>query len=112
MNNKVVNAGLYLLNYIEEAVKKASSLLKSEILKAKLNQINNSDKLIDIANIVIKEYNLNTRISGKYKSLKLFTENLYPLKNRFSNYNTLNIEQTLEKINFLQKLLYLKNMGI
>lgn len=111
MNNKVVNAGLYLLIYIEEAVKKAISLLKSEILKAKLNQIDNADKLIDIANIVIKEYNLNTRISGKYKSLKLFTENLYPLKNRFSNYNTLNIEQTLEKNKLFAKVTLLEKYG-
>lgn len=111
MSNKVINAGLYLLNYIEEAVKKEISLLKSETLKAKLNQINNADKLIDIANIVIKEYNLNASIRGKYKGLKLFTEDLYPLKNRFCNYNTLNKEQTLAKNKLFAKVTLLEKYG-
>lgn len=111
IESKVVNAGLYLLNYIEEAVKKAISLLKNETLKAKLNQINNTDKLIDIANIVIKEYNLNTNITAKYKGLKLAKEYLYSLKSRFSNYNTLSNKQTLEKNKLFAKVTLLEKYG-
>ena len=114
IGNKVVNAGLYLLNYIEEAVNKAKNILENKILAHKLDEIDKSISLEDIANVVIKEYNLNTSISGRYKGQKLVIEDLYPLKNRFSNYSTLNKEQTFEKnilfakVTLLEKYRYLK----
>ena len=80
IGNKVVNAGLYLLNYIEEAVNKAKNILENKILAHKLDEIDKSISLEDIANVVIKEYNLNTSISGRYKWQKLVIEDLYPLQ--------------------------------
>lgn len=114
IGNKVVNAGLYLLNHIEEAVNRATNLLKNDLLMNMLIQIDKAISLEDIANIVIKEYNLNTSISRKYKGLRLVIEDLYPLKNRFSNYSTLNKEQALAKnklfakVTLLEKNRYLK----
>lgn len=114
IGNKVVNAGLYLLNHIEEAVNRATNLLKNELLMNRLNKIDKAISLEDIANIVIKDYNLNTSISRNYKGLRLDIEDLYPLKNRFSNYSTLNKEQALAKnklfakVTLLEKNRYLK----
>lgn len=114
IGNKVVNAGVYLLNHIEEAVNKAKDLLENKMLAHKLDQIDKTSSLEDIANIVIKEYNLNTSVSGRYKGLSLVIEDLYPLKNRFSNYSTLNKEQTFvknkifAKVTLLEKYRYLK----
>ena len=111
IGNKVVNAGLYLLNYIEEAVNKAKELLENKKLAHKLDEIDKSISLEDIANVVIKEYNLNTSISGRYKGQKLVIEDLYPLKNRFSNYSTLNKEQTFEKNKLFAKVTLLEKYG-
>ena len=111
IGNKVVNAGLYLLNYIEEAVNKAKNILENKILAHKLDEIDKSISLEDIANVVIKEYNLNTSISGRYKGQKLVIEDLYPLKNRFSNYSTLNKEQTFEKNILFAKVTLLEKYG-
>ena len=111
IGNKVVNAGLYLLNYIEEAVNKAKELLENKKLAHKLDEIDKSISLEDIANVVIKEYNLNTSISGRYKGQKLVIEDLYPLKNRFSNYSTLNKEQTFEKNKLFAKATLLEKYG-
>ena len=111
IGNKVINAGLYLLNYIEEAVNKAKELLENKTLAHKLDEIDKSISLEDIANVVIKEYNLNTSISGRYKGQKLVIEDLYPLKNRFSNYSTLNKEQTFEKNKLFAKVTLLEKYG-
>ena len=111
IGNKVVNAGLYLLRHIEEAVNKAISLLRNELLMNKLNQIDKAISLEGIANDVIKEYNLNTSISGRYKGLRLVIEDLYPLKKRFSNYSTLNKEQTFEKNKLFAKATLLEKYG-
>ena len=111
IGNKVINAGLYLLNYIEEAVNKAKELLENKTLAHKLDEIDKSISLEDIANVVIKEYNLNTSISGRYKGQKLVIEDLYPLKNRFSNYSTLNKEQTFEKNKLFAKATLLEKYG-
>ena len=114
IGNKVVNAGVYLLNHIEEAVNKAKDLLENKMLVHKLDQIDKASSLEDIANIAIKEYNLNTSVSGRYKGLRLVIEDLYPLKNRFSSYRTLNKEQTFvknkifAKVTLLEKYRYLK----
>ena len=77
MGNKVINAGLYLLNYIEEAVNNEIRLLKNMALLNKLNQINKATSAKNIANIVIKEYNLNTCINGKYTGMKFIKEDLF-----------------------------------
>ena len=111
IGNKVVNAGLYLLNHIEEAVNRATNLLKNELLMNRLNQIDKAISLEDIANIIIKEYNLNTSISRNYKGLRLDIEDLYPLKNRFSNYSTLNKEQVLAKNKLFAKVTLLEKYG-
>lgn len=111
IGNKVINAGLYLLNYIEEAVNKAKELLENKTLAHKLDEIDKSISLEDIANVVIKEYNLNTSISGRYKGQKLVIEDLYPLKNRFSNYSALNKEQTFEKNKLFAKVTLLEKYG-
>lgn len=111
MGNKVINAGLYLLNYIEEAVNNEIRLLKNMALLNKLNQINKATSAKNIANIVIKEYNLNTCINGKYTGMKFIKEDLYPIKNRFTNYNTLNKEQTLAKNKLFAKVTLLEKNG-
>ena len=102
---------LYLLNYIEEAVNNEIRILKNMILLNKLNQINKATSAKNIANIVIKEYNLNTCINGKYTGMKFIKEDLYPIKNRFTNYNTLNKEQTLAKNKLFAKVTLLEKNG-
>ncbi len=111
MGNKVINAGLYLLNYIEEAVNNEIRLLKNIELLNKLNQINKATSAKNIANIVIKEYNLNTCTNGKYTGMKFIKEDFYPIKNRFTNYNTLNKEQTLAKNKLFAKVTLLEKNG-
>lgn len=111
IGNKVVNAGLYLLNYIEEAVNKEIKKIENDELKSTLLEIDKANISKDIANIVIKEYNLNTGNSAKYKGLKLVKENLYSLRSRFGNYNTLNNMQTFEKNKLFAKVTLLEKYG-
>lgn len=108
IEHKVINAGLYLLNHIEAAVNTQIDLLKDEVLKKKLNQINYVNNSKDIANIVIMEYNLNNKVQKRFKGLKPKMEDLYPLKNRFGNYNTLNKQQTFEKNKLFAKITLLE----
>ena len=111
IENKVINAGVYLLKHIENDVNSAIKELKDESLKNKIKQINYVDCPKNIANIVIKEYNLGNKVQKSFKGLKLNMERFYPLKNRFSNYKTLNNEQALEKNRLFAKVTLLEKYG-
>ena len=101
MGKSIVNAGQYMLREIEKQINLTIKRLdreKNEELLKSIEKIKSATTLDEISDTILNAQTLNTTSQINYMGTKLKDRaDVLPARMRLSNYQSLNLEQTLEK---------------
>ena len=116
MGKNIVNAGQYMLEEVEKRINEAIEGLnktENEELFNSINQIRNATTSDEIADAILNSQVLNTTSQMNYMGTKVKDRaDALPARERLSNYQALNEEQTLEKNKIMGILTVLERKGV